>query len=268
MQSIQDKIYREKQIFLIHFLREMIMQFHIRRRALAIVLSFFLLPMSTALTPAQSQKENGFQRIFNGENLEGWDGDPEFWSVKNGAIVGQKPKGNPGYNTFIVWEEAQPEHFELKLEFKIDSGNSGIQYRSKRLEKNKYRMHGYQGDVDHAGKYIGLNYDEGGRGILAHRGEKVVITKDGTKKNKKIGSKKALLKKIDLDAWNEYHIIARGNRLVHKINGQVMSVVVDHQEADKRGGGYIGFQLHQGMSMKISFRNIRIKPLSAPGRTK
>lgn len=238
----------------------------IRKRISAILLSLLLIPLTTACTTAQSlEKEEGFQRIFNGKNLQGWDGDPEFWSVKDGAIVGKKPEGNPGYNTFIVWEEAQPEHFELKLEFKIDSGNSGIQYRSERLEKNKYRMHGYQADIDRAGKYIGLTFDEGGRGILAHRGQKVVITKDGDKKQQnKIGDRDALLQHIDLDGWNDYHITARGNRIVQKINGQLMSMVVDRQEAEKRGGGYIGFQLHAGGSMKISFRNIRIKPLSDP----
>ncbi len=243
------------------------MQCSARQQGVTILLALLLLPSIAVVTSAQPQEGKGFQRIFNGENLQGWSGDPEFWSVENGAIVGEKPKGDPGYNTFLVWEEAQPEHFELKLEFKIDSGNSGIQYRSKRLD-NKYRMHGYQGDIDAAGKYIGLNYDEGGRGILAKRGQRVVISENGEKTKNRERDPEALLKKIDLEGWNEYHIIARGDRLIHRINGEVMSVVVDRQEADKRGGGYLGFQLHQGMSMKISFRNIRLKPLPAPSGRK
>ncbi|MDZ7690822.1 MAG: hypothetical protein U5K69_06750 [Balneolaceae bacterium] len=36
-------------------------------------------------TPKSAQ----FQPIFNGENLDGWDGDPRLWSVENGVIVGE-----------------------------------------------------------------------------------------------------------------------------------------------------------------------------------
>ncbi len=231
------------------------------------VLSVLLLFSAFVIASAKPAKEKGFKPIFNGENLQGWNGHDDLWSVENGAIVGKKPENAPGYNTFLVWEEAQPEHFELKLEFHIESGNSGIQYRSKRVKNRSDRLHGYQADLNYSGEYVGANYDEGGRGMLAQRGQKVAITEKGKKKKVgQIGDRKELLKSVDLDGWNEYHIIARGNHLVHKINGQVMSVVEDREQAKERGGGYIGFQLHQGREMTVKFRNIRLKMRSAPGQ--
>ena len=38
------------------------------------------------LTP--QEKKDGFTLLFNGKNLDGWDGDPVRWSVQNGVIVG------------------------------------------------------------------------------------------------------------------------------------------------------------------------------------
>src|ERR1051325_5793323 len=73
-----------------------------------------------------------FKSIFNGKDLTGWDGNPKFWSVKDGALTGQTTKENPTpHNTFLIWRDGKVDDFELRLKFKIVGGNSGIQYRSK-----------------------------------------------------------------------------------------------------------------------------------------
>ena len=75
---------------------------------------------------------DGFESIFDGKTLTGWKGDPNYWRVENGNLVGEvTPETLLKRNTFIVWQGGQPADFELKLEFKIaESGNSGINYRS------------------------------------------------------------------------------------------------------------------------------------------
>ena len=49
----------------------------------------------TALSFQAVGAEKGFEKIFDGKTLKGWNGDPKFWSVKDGAITGQTTKENP-----------------------------------------------------------------------------------------------------------------------------------------------------------------------------
>ena len=90
------------------------------------------------------EDHSGFQPIFDGKTLNGWDGDPTFWRVEKGAIVGEStPEKQVKVNTFAVWRGGQPKDFELKLEFRINSTNSGIQYRSvELLEVGKWVLKG------------------------------------------------------------------------------------------------------------------------------
>ena len=86
---------------------------------------------------AKPADEPGFTPIFNGKDLTGWDGEPEHWSVKDGAITGVTSKDQPlAYNRFLVWRGGKPKNFELKTSFRlIGNNNSGVQYRSKELPK-------------------------------------------------------------------------------------------------------------------------------------
>jgi hypothetical protein len=74
----------------------------------------------------------GFRPIFNGQNLDGWDGNPKFWSVQDGMITGQTTAENPTKgNTFLIWRQAPVDDFELRLSYKIVGGNFDIQDRSR-----------------------------------------------------------------------------------------------------------------------------------------
>src|SRR5271155_4584712 len=86
----------------------------------------------------KSPSELGFQPIFNGKDLTGWDGSPELWSVKDGVITGQTTAEHPAKeNTFLIWTNGQPGDFEMRCAFRIAANNevgfanSGVQYRSK-----------------------------------------------------------------------------------------------------------------------------------------
>src|SRR4051794_30756884 len=127
--------------------------------------------------------EPGFRPLFDGKTLTGWRGEEKFWRVENGAIVGESTAEKPlDHNTFLLWEQGEVDDFELRLQFRLTAsdeltGNSGIQFRSQ-VEPDGHVV-GYQADIDLAGKYVGALYDEKGRGLLAGRGETVMIVAPG-----------------------------------------------------------------------------------------
>ena len=223
------------------------------KRNLASALILCLLSASLAIA------EDGFEPLFDGKTLKGWAGKDAFWSVQNGAITGKTTPENPTKgNTFLVWRGGELADFELRLKFRIDGGNSGIQYRSEEL--NGFVVKGYQADFDSAGNWAGTLYEERGRGVLAKRGAKVVIQADGKKeKAGQTNSEKDILAALKKGDWNEYVITAKGNHLVQKINGVVTIDVTDHQEAKRAMKGILALQLHAGPPMTVQFKDIRVK---------
>lgn len=208
-------------------------------------------------------EESGFQSIFDGKSLAGWDGDPQFWKVENGAIVGQTAKDKqPKQNTFLIWRGGSPADFELKLQFRLTGFNSGIQFRSIELPDIKWAMKGYQADMDGEQKYTGQIYEERGRGFVAMRGQ-ITYIPDGKKPGVlgSLGDANELKSIIKSEDWNDLDILTRGNTLVQLINGRVTSMLIDDDTANRRMDGLIGIQIHLGPPMKIEARNIRIKKL-------
>lgn len=224
-----------------------------------------LLIAQTNFAPAA---EAGFTPIFNGKDLTGWDGNPKFWSVKDGAIVGQTTKENPTKgNTFLIWKDGTPADFELRFSYKItpnnDKGfaNSGVQYRSKVMDQANWGVGGYQADLEAGTTYSGILYEERmTRGIMAARGEKVVWDKDCKKQvTGSVGKSEEIQAAIKTDGWNDYVIIAQGNHLQHFINGHQTVDVTDECEAKAAKSGVLALQLHAGDPMTVQFRDLRIK---------
>jgi hypothetical protein len=210
---------------------------------------------------ASRAQEDGFVSIFNGKDLSGWRGD-SHWSVEDGAITGKTtPDTLLTYNTFLIWEGGQPSDFELRLQYKIVGGNSGVQYRSRVVDEAKYVVSGYQADIDSSPRYTGMNYEEKARAFLAQRGEKATIAADSSKQVEMIGDKDELQKKVKSEDWNDYTIIARGNHLQHFVNGALMSEVIDNQKDKAASSGVIALQVHQGPPMTVQFKNMRLKEL-------
>lgn len=228
-------------------------------RSVAFGLVFGLLWSATPIGLAQED----FQAIFNGKDLSGWKGNPELWSVEDGAITGRTSEDKPiPFNTFLIWEEGELRDFELELDYRIgDAGNSGIQYRSKVLDEENFVVGGYQADIDVTLQYAGINYEEKGRGILAQRGQRVTLQEDGKKDVETFGDNEMLGKKIRKSEWNHYRIVAKGNRLSHYINSELMSEVIDQQTEKAADSGVLAFQVHKGPAMVIQFKNIRLKQL-------
>lgn len=231
-------------------------------------------------TPSLDLEE--FMPIFDGKTLDGWKGDPNYWSVEDGNLTGRvTPETLLKSNTFIVWEGGEPDDFELKLEFRIaETGNSGINYRSESLDTIPYALRGYQADIDGKNTYTGQNYEEKKRATLAYRGEKVIINSQDKPDEPgslqanvanncwqsraiigSLGESDSLKTKIKAEDWNDVHLIIKGNRLQHYVNGILMSDVTDNDLVNRKMSGKLGVQVHVGPPMKVEYRNIRLKTL-------
>jgi hypothetical protein len=204
-----------------------------------------------------------FESIFDGKTLKGWDGDPAVWRVENETIIGESSAEKPlKANTFLIWRDAQPKDFELKLEFRINSTNSGVQYRSAELpEAGKWVLKGYQADIDFQNTYTGQLYEERGRGFLAMRGQMTRLQQGKKQIIANLSGGDDLKSLIKVNDWNQLHIIARGNALTHVLNGRLMAVAIDDDATNRALGGLIGFQMHIGPPMKVEYRNIWLKNL-------
>ncbi len=213
------------------------------------------------LALAAPLRADEFRSLFNGKDLTGWEGDMKLWSVKDGAIVG-KTEGKS--HTFLIWKGTAAD-FVLHAKFRLHGGNSGIQYRSKWVkEAGDFVVAGYQADMDAENKFTGILYEERGRGILALRGEKVVITANGDRYVVgSTGDPKKLTAAIKSEQWNDYVIVASGNKLTQSINGAPMIEVIDHQVAKRALDGIIALQLHKGYVMTVEFKDIQLKTLPA-----
>ena len=218
------------------------------------------------IEPLAIQDMTGFAPIFDGQTLQNWDGDPNFWRVEGGAIVGQSTAERPlRSNTFLIWRGGQPANFELKLDYRIDGTNSGVQYRSVEMPGvGKWVLKGYQADIDFQNTYTGQLYEERGRGFLAMRGQLTWLQPGRKQLLALLRAGDDLKGQIRIGDWNRMHILAHGHRLTHLLNGHLMAETIDDDAAARAAAGLIGFQIHTGPPMKVEFRNIGLKTLPSP----
>ncbi|MBL9151495.1 MAG: DUF1080 domain-containing protein [Verrucomicrobiales bacterium] len=220
-----------------------------------------LLSLSLTLSFGFALGASGQESLFNGKDLTGWKGLPEFWSVQEGTIVGETTAEKPTKgNTFLIWQGGEVADFEITCEVRFKGNNSGLQYRSRIVDEANHVLAGYQADLHPAPKYFGMLYGEklGKRGIIAQRGQRVEVAADGTVKVVGEVGDETELKDWE---WNKLRVVAVGNRLIHQINGVTTVDITDaHPEALK--SGVIGLQLHAGPPMRVEFKNIELKKLS------
>ncbi len=180
-----------------------------------------------------------FQALFNGKDLSGWEVDtPGIWSIRDGMIIGKSP--GLKYNDFLRTRKHYG-NFELKLSFRLvnGSGNSGIQFRSKPVP-DSHEVAGYQADIGQ--QYWGCLYDESRRRRVLEQ-----------------ASAEALAG-LQRDGWNQYTVMAQGDRIVLELNG-VRTVDYVEKEPGIDRSGFIALQVHGGPAMEVHFRDIRIREL-------
>jgi hypothetical protein len=210
---------------------------------------------------------DGFITLFNGHDLAGWEGLADYWSVKDGAISGHQTK-EASKQTLLVLSALTVRDFELQFRYRFASpeGNSGIQFRSTVLDTHTYRVGGYQADFDAERQYDGTIYDEAGvagdRGTMSNRGERTTWDSENRRHVESLGqSTPDLLAFIKVGDWNDAILVARGNHITYSINGHIMTDLVDGSLVALQAGR-LALQLHQGFTMDIRFKDLKIKLLN------
>ena len=216
------------------------------------------LALITACTPVD--EDDGFTSLFNGTDLSGWDGDPALWKVENGIVIGTcEGPGAMENNSFLIWRGGTVEDFELRVTMRVvGDNNSGIQYRSReRPDIGPWVISGYQCDVHPAIEHTGMTYEEKGRGIFGLNGKSVMLDPQGerwlTAEHEPVD--------VDVSEWNEYTVIAQGNRLIHTVNGQLSSELIDCHDSGRSLQGLLAIQLHRGNPNRVEIKDLRIKNL-------
>ena len=244
--------------------------------AAAIDLSFAFCGLAVAqetlprvLGKAPDLVASDMKQLFNGRDLQGWSGDPDLWTVKDGVIHGETTPEHPANgNTFLIWKEGTVQDFELRFSFRCnDSNNSGVQYRSKHIEtpqaKNKWVVRGYQHEIRNELKLpnvAGFIYDEGGkRGRLCLVGEKAVWEGGAKKVVAECISADEYAKLFHLNDWNEVIILAIGPNIQHYLNGRLVLDFTDKDPDLALNEGIVALQLHAGKPMWAEFRDIRLR---------
>lgn len=219
--------------------------------------------------PTAPPEPAGMVQLFNGKDLTGWEGNTELWSIKDNVVRGETtPEKQTKGNTFLIWRGGTLGDFELRLSFRIDHGNSGVQYRSKQVEgkdpSNQWVISGYQAEVENTPGKVGFLYHEKGRGYLCNVGDKVVVGEDG--KPKVVGS---MGTKADIGAtykksdWNDYIIICQGNHVRHYLNGIQTVDLIDEDPKGSAASGLLALQIHAGPPMWVEFKDVRLKQSDA-----
>lgn len=215
-------------------------------------------PEAAAAVGARQDAE-GFVKLFDGKTLRGWTGTRKYWSVVDGALTG-KTDGSLKQNSFLTWTDSTIQNFDLRLKVRIsEGGNSGIQYRGmSRPEIGLDVVSGYQCDiVANNPNYNGMLYEERGRRILSHTGEKVII--DASGQAWVVGQ--IPVQEFAVDQWHDYRVLAVGNHLQHWIDGHQTADLIDFDTAGRALEGVLAVQVHVGPPMTIQFKDIQIKHL-------
>jgi len=237
---------------------------------LTILALFYSVPFGLAA------ETDGFVPIFNGKDLDGWDGNPAIWSVEDGCITGVTGTNDDNkltYNEFLIWRQGEVDDFVLTFDFKLSNpGNSGMQVRSWEDvsdPEKPWRVYGYQPDFDGDATYTGIIYGENYRGILAQRGQETVIGDDHKPKEVKRFAEDADIKKqIKIEDWNHYEITAQGDEITAKVNGVMTSKCTDNDKEMRRRSGIVAIQVHVGPAMKVQIKNLLLKRLPLQDKKK
>ena len=206
---------------------------------------------------------SGFVSLFDGKTLDGWEGDRTIWSVQDGAITGQTTAETElKENNFLIWKD-QVENFELRLKFRIEGGNSGIYYHAQKRRPGQNEgdpLVGTQADFDASGRWTGVIMEYLLRGMLAERGQKVVIDEQGQKEATPLGDPAELLAAVKPTDWNDYTVLAKGGSVVLKINGVTMCEL-DDRDPKRLVHGWLALQVHVGPPMCVQFKDIYLRRL-------
>jgi hypothetical protein len=225
------------------------------------IISFLFAPHSLS--------QDGWVKLFNGTNLDGWvehSGKAKY-TVEDGVLTGESVSGTG--NSFLCTTQTFG-NFELELEYRCDALlNSGVQIRSevfpnattttiggKEFKFAADRIHGYQCEIDmdvaRGRMWTAGIYDEARRGWL--------FPADGEKGKQGMAFSEQGRTISKNGEWNRLRIVANGPSIKTWLNGEPRAEIYD----DLTPRGVIALQVHgvgqdtNKVGLKVSFRNIRI----------
>jgi serine/threonine protein kinase len=210
--------------------------------------------------PLASAGQEQWQPLFNGRDLSGWSADQPFWIVEEGCIVGRAHASAGGVNSFLI-HEADHADFELRLDYRLINGNSGIQFRSTRGMPtaaqtgqskptwflDNRRMEGPQVEIGRS-NVIGQIYREPALGFVYVLNET---------------NRAAMNRSVFNREWNEVVLRCQGDRVTIDIN---QGRAADRVALAMPPSGLIALQLHSFPATtnpvaEVRFRNIRLQQL-------
>lgn len=215
-------------------------------------------PVASAAVTVKPDPD-GWVHLLSGNGLRSWDGNPKYWSEEDEVLTGVTD-GSLKMNRFISWKGSTIRNFDLQAKVKVTpGGNSGLQYRGRMApELGLDVVTGYQADVvANNPNYNGMLYEEKGRRILSHTGEKVIVDPDGQPWI--VGTMP--VKEFAPGEWHDYRVLVRGNHHQHWIDGHPTADLLDFDEKGRSLDGVLAVQVHVGPEMKIQYKDFKIKHL-------
>ncbi len=224
--------------------------------------AFFCVAQATDLERALPITVGSVIKPFDGKSLADWEGDMAYWSVKDGAIVGQTTAARPlGESTYLVWKGGELRDFELTFEYRLVGGNSGVHIRS--FGAAPLAIRGLQADIDAGPDFNACLYEHGGRGLVAMRGQISTWFDNSTQRSIEFADADKLNGVARAEQWNRYKVRAIGNRVDLELNGYPMCTFLDRDVAKFTPAGLLALQLHEGAPMKVEFRGLELRTLSS-----
>ncbi|MBM81809.1 MAG: acetylglucosamine-6-sulfatase [Planctomycetaceae bacterium] len=202
---------------------------------------------------------DGFTNLLGRNGLRGWFGDSRVWSIKNGVLTGKTDDMLKQHRS-VTWTGSTVRNFELRVQVKMTgNADSGIQYRGKsRPDLALDSVTGYQCDViSTEAEYNGMLFEQQGRNLIAHAGERVIVDEDGDAWV--VG--KLPLNKFSAIGWHFYRIVVKGNHHQHWIDGRLRTEVIDFDEEHRKLEGVLALQVLAGSDTVVQFRDLKIKHL-------
>jgi len=241
----------------------------------------------------------GYVKLWDGQTFNGWEGETDVWSIDNGAIHADTIKTPGQHHIHYVGPGAIMKDFDFKVEVRMSEmgANGGIQYRSRLLHPahggsienplgkplpagittlakavaagittataNPWQVSGYQLDLNSGNNYTGQLYEGQGRGIVNAPGGIVQLLPSG--QNARIGTAaenpaQFIKPHKGLNGeWNRIQIVARGNTLIHIINGQAITISIDDNPTARASQGILSLQLEG--NGQIWYRNVYVKQI-------
>ena len=214
------------------------------------------------LSPLQTESGQWIE-LSNGTDLSEWSGDERFWRIEDGVIIGESTPELPCQSTnYLIRDGLRAADFEFECSYRINGGNSGVQFRTRRNGETSVR--GYQADIEDGPNWTGCLYEQDGRGVMVRRGERTSFAAGNKKEiTGSTGDPKELLALAPSGEWNRYHIRAIGNVIELSINDTLMCTLEDNDPA-RTTAGLFCMQLHQGPPMKVEFKDLRARHIGDP----